>query len=138
MHAYMALAWWMSASRALRGPLSGSCRPSSPRCAMDRPLSKNPIRCPVEPHPHRGAEGNKILEDERRTYGSWAWWRHGRKRCRGWERASRWCRGTTPPRSLTLHVPSCTTVSLRRRELPTDPIQGLPQPGGWIPPPWPS
>jgi hypothetical protein len=35
----MALAWWMSASRALRGPLSGSCRPSSPRCAMDRPPS---------------------------------------------------------------------------------------------------
>uniref|UniRef100_A0A0A9GXI6 Uncharacterized protein n=1 Tax=Arundo donax TaxID=35708 RepID=A0A0A9GXI6_ARUDO len=32
----MALAWWMSASRALRGPLSGSRRPSSPRCAMDR------------------------------------------------------------------------------------------------------
>lgn len=45
--AYMALAWWMSASRALRGPLSGSCRPSSPRCAMDRPPPppKNPNSC---------------------------------------------------------------------------------------------
>ena len=33
----MALAWCMSASRALRGPLSGSCRPRSPRCAaMER------------------------------------------------------------------------------------------------------
>lgn len=44
----MAFAWWMSASRALRGPLSGRCRPSSPRCAMDRPaLQELDLSAPV-------------------------------------------------------------------------------------------
>lgn len=106
----MVLAWWMSASSALRGPLSGSCRPSSDLSGIRR-LRRTRFLGPraelllffQSPPSEEGESSGALMArggGERKERNGMEWnggsGEGGRRRKEGrslWRRKGRWSRG---------------------------------------------